>query len=589
MYYSDEIIEDVRSRNDIVDVISGYVGLKRKGNSYSACCPFHHEKTPSFHVSREKQMYHCFGCGAGGNVFTFVMEYENFSFPEAVKYLAERAGVELPEQEMSELEKRQESRKTRLKEVNMSAAAYFHYLLTKSERGKIGYEYFRKRGLTDDTINRFALGYADIYQDDLYKYLKQKGYPDDILRDSGLVEFDERRGPHDKFWNRVMVPILDINGKVIAFGGRVLGDAKPKYLNTKETDVFDKSHNLFAMNLARRSKRRGIILCEGYMDVIAMHQAGFDNAAASLGTAFTLGQANIIKRYTNEVYLAYDSDGAGVNATMKAIGILREMGMNQRVIDMRPYKDPDEFIKNLGREAFEQRVKDAKSGMMFEIGQIQERYNMNDPEEKTEFLHVTARKLAGISDMAARNNYIEAVSNQYMLDKDILKSTVTKYGLTGMPEESSVALDTAHHRDFVKKKEEGKFTQQGLLLTWMVNRPELFDKLSGIISEQDFTEGEYSTVAATLFAQYKAQGKVNPAAVVDLFDDLDKQRMVAGMLQTELKFETTEEEMTRAINDVVKKIKLANVEQELATNQDIGRFQELIRRKQEILKLHISL
>jgi DNA primase len=590
MYYSDEVIEEVRARNDIVDVINGYVGLKRKGNSYSACCPFHHEKTPSFHVSREKQMYHCFGCGAGGNVYTFLMEYENFTFPEAVKYLADKAGITLPEREMSEEEKKQQSRKTQMWEVNMSAAAYFHYLLTKSDRGKAGYEYFReKRGLTDETIYRFGLGYADIYQDDLYQYLKKKGYSDGIIRDSGLVDFDERKGAHDKFWNRVMVPILDINGKVIAFGGRVLGDAKPKYLNTRETEIFDKSHNLFAMNLARRSKRRGVILCEGYMDVISMHQAGFDNAIASLGTAFTMGQANLIKRYTSEVYLAYDSDTAGVNATMKAIGILREMGMSQRVIDMRPYKDPDEFIKNLGSEAYEERIRNAISGLMFEIRQMSLGFNVNDPEEKTQFLHSVARKLAQISDIAARNHYIEAVSNQYMLDLDTLKATVTQYGLAGITDTSPAVQQETVHREAGPKKEEGLHTQQRLLLTWMVNHTELFDKLDGIISEEDFTEGEYSTVATALFEQYRTKGSVNPAAIVNIFDDVDKQRLVAGMLQTELQFETTGDEMVHAINDVVKKIKLANIEKELATNRDMSRFQELIRKKQAILKLHISL
>ena len=589
MYYSDEIIEEVRARNDIVDVIGTYVGLRQRGSSYTACCPFHHEKTPSFHVSRDKQMYHCFGCGAGGNVFTFIMEYENYSFPEAVKYLAERAGIQLPEREMSENEKRSENKKVQLREVNKSAAAYFHYLLTKSKRGALAYKYFKERGLTDETITKFALGYSDIYSDDLYKYLKSKGYKDELMKDAGLVEFDAKRGPHDRFWNRVMVPITDINGKVVAFGGRVMGDSKPKYLNTKETDIFDKSHLLFAMNMARRSKRRGIILCEGYMDVIAMHQAGFDNAVASLGTAFTVGQANIIKRYTNEVYLAYDSDDAGVRAAIKAIGILREMDMTSRVINMKPYKDPDEFIKNLGRDEYEKRINEALSGPMFEVAVLSESYNMNDPEEKTEFMREAAKKLAAIEDKASRSNYIETVSNKYFLDRDNFKSMVTSYGIAGMAERRNYIEEDEKRREYNRKKEDGRKEEEKLLLTWLANKPVLFDKLEGIISEKDFTEGDYEAVAKKLFQQYKETKKVNPASIVNMSDDLEKQRLVAEMLQTELQFETTDEETEQAINDVVKKIKLENIKREMAENKDINRFQELINMKNQILKMHISL
>ena len=566
MYYSDEIIEEVRARNDIVDVIGTYVGLRQRGSSYTACCPFHHEKTPSFHVSRDKQMYHCFGCGAGGNVFTFIMEYENYSFPEAVKYLAERAGIQLPEREMSENEKRSENKKVQLREVNKSAAAYFHYLLTKSKRGALAYKYFKERGLTDETITKFALGYSDIYSDDLYKYLKSKGYKDELMKDAGLVEFDAKRGPHDRFWNRVMVPITDINGKVVAFGGRVMGDSKPKYLNTKETDIFDKSHL-----------------------VIAMHQAGFDNAVASLGTAFTVGQANIIKRYTNEVYLAYDSDDAGVRAAIKAIGILREMDMTSRVINMKPYKDPDEFIKNLGRDEYEKRINEALSGPMFEMAVLSESYNMNDPEEKTEFMREAAKKLAAIEDKVSRSNYIETVSNKYFLDRDNFKSMVTSYGIAGMAERGNYIEEDEKRREYNRKKEDGRKEEEKLLLTWLANKPVLFDKLEGIISEKDFTEGDYEAVAKKLFQQYRETKKVNPASIVNMSDDLEKQRLVAEMLQTELQFETTDEETEQAINDVVKKIKLENIKREMAENKDINRFQELINMKNQILKMHISL
>lgn len=586
MYYSDDIIEEVRSRNDIVDVIGGYVSLKKQGNSYSACCPFHHEKTPSFHVSRDKQLYHCFGCGASGNVFTFVREYENLSFVEAMKLLADRSGMTLPEYELSPKQKEQENYRTELKELNRTAAAYFHYLLTKTEHGKKALDYLHNRGLNDDTITAFAMGYSDIYNDDLYKYLKNKGYTDRQMVDAGLVDIYEDRGANDKFWNRVMVPILDINGKVIAFGGRVLGDGKPKYVNTKETAVFDKSRNLFAMNIARRSKRRGIIICEGYMDVIAMHQAGFDNAVASLGTAFTIGQANIIKRYTDEVYLAYDSDGAGTNATMKAIGIMRSVGITTRVIDMKPYKDPDEFIKNMGREAYEERILNASTGIMFEVACLADNYNLKDPEEKTKFTKDVAKRISAIEEVVTRHSYIEAVAEQYRLDADGFKSMVTKYGTLGI-KETEVTNSTP--RKTAQKQDDTNMPER-LLLTWLVNDTGLFEVLSGIISEEDFVAEDYRTVADILFSQYRETGQVKPAAIVDMFPDMDKQRLVASILQTELAFDMTLEEREKAVNDVVKRTKLAKIDYDMSMcMDDMTRLQELIKAKAKIAKLHISL
>ena len=586
MYYSDDLIEEVRSRNDIVDVIGGYVSLKKQGNSYSACCPFHHEKTPSFHVSRDKQLYHCFGCGASGNVFTFIREYENLSFVESMKLLADRSGMTLPEYELSPKLKEQENYRTELKELNRAAAAYFHYLLTKTEHGKKALDYLHNRGLNDDTIMAFAMGYSDIYNDDLYKYLKNKGYTDRQMVDAGLVDIYEDRGANDKFWNRVMVPILDINGKVIAFGGRVLGDGKPKYVNTKETAVFDKSRNLFAMNIARRSKRRGIIICEGYMDVIAMHQAGFDNAVASLGTAFTIGQANIIKRYTDEVYLAYDSDGAGTNATMKAIGIMRSVGITTRVIDMKPYKDPDEFIKNMGREAYEERILNATTGIMFEVACLADNYNLKDPEEKTRFTKDVAKRIAAIEEVVTRHSYIEAVAEQYRLDADGFKSMVTKYGTLGI-KEAEVANVTSRR---TPQKQEDTNMPERLLLTWLVNDTGLFDVLSGIISEEDFVAEDYRTVADILFSQYRETGQVKPAAIVDMFPDMDKQRLVASILQTELAFDMTLEEREKAVNDVVKRTKLAKIDYDMSMcMDDMAKLQELIKAKAKIAKLHISL
>ena len=396
-YFSDDIIEEVRSRNDIVDVIGQYVHLTKKGSTYFGLCPFHNEKTGSFSVSPNKQMYYCFGCGAGGNVFTFLMQYENFTFSEAMEALADRSGVTLPKQEYSAAQRREADKKQRILEINKEAARYFYTLLRK-ERGKHALAYFRKRELSDETMRKFGLGYSDQYSDDLYRYLKAKGYEDEILKESGLVTIDERRGGYDKFWNRAMFPIMDVHNKVIGFGGRVMGDGEPKYLNSPETPVFDKSRNLFGLNFARVTKKPQLLLCEGYMDVIALHQAGFDNAVASLGTALTTGHASLLKRYTKEVYLTYDSDGAGVKAALRAIPILKAVGITTKVINMRPYKDPDEFIKALGADAYQERIDHAENSFLFEIRILEQQYDLTDPEGKASFYNEVAKKLCSFTE-----------------------------------------------------------------------------------------------------------------------------------------------------------------------------------------------
>ena len=335
MRYSEELIEEVRSRNDIVDVISGYVKLKKSGSNYFGLCPFHNEKSGSFSVSPSKQMYYCFGCGASGNVITFIMEYENYTFMEAVRMLAERAGIELPQMEETTEERKSRDIRSQLLEINKLAAVYYFHQL-RGQNGSTAMNYLQKRELGDETIQRFGLGYSSMYSDDLYRYIKSKGYKDDILKESGLFTYGDGKVT-DKFWNRVMFPIMDMNNRVIGFGGRVMGDGKPKYLNSPETKLFDKSRNLYGLNIARTSRKPNIIICEGYMDVISLHQAGFNQAVASLGTALTSGQASLMKRYTDQVLITYDSDGAGVKAALRAIPILKEAGLTTKVINMKPY------------------------------------------------------------------------------------------------------------------------------------------------------------------------------------------------------------------------------------------------------------
>lgn len=397
MYYPEELVEEVRLKNDIVDVISGYVRIKKKGSNYVGLCPFHNEKTGSFMVSQNKQIYKCFGCGAGGNVFSFVMEYENYTFVEAMKHLAERAGVKLPEAEYDENAKRQQSRRARLLALNKDAATYFYYQL-RAPQGQVGLKYLEGRQLSEETMKKFGLGYANVTSSDLTKYLRSKGYSDEEIRNGGLASFHEKYGMSDKFWNRVMFPIQDINHRVIGFGGRVMGEGEPKYLNSPETEVFDKSRNLYGLNFARTSRKKRLILCEGYMDVIAMHQAGFTEAVASLGTAFTSGQASLLRRYGEDVILAYDSDEAGVRAALRAIGILRDAGLTGKILHLEPYKDPDEFMKNLGKEEFEKRLNEAEDSFSFELRMLERDYDMKVPESKLKFRRALVEKLYQVAD-----------------------------------------------------------------------------------------------------------------------------------------------------------------------------------------------
>ena len=592
MYYPDEVIEEVRMKNDIVDVISGYVKLQKKGANYFGLCPFHNEKSPSFSVSPGKQMYYCFGCGAGGNVFTFIMEYENFTFIEAVKYLAERAGVKLPEGEYSKEQRAAADLKTVLLEVNKKAASYYYYQL-KQESGRQAYEYLKNRELSDETIKSFGLGYSSKYSDSLYRYLKGKGYSDAILKESGLFSADERYGMHDKFWNRVMFPIMDVNNRVIGFGGRVMGDAKPKYLNSPETKIFDKSRNLYGLNIARKSRKNYLIVCEGYMDVISMHQAGFTNAVASLGTALTSGHASLMSRYTKEVLLTYDSDEAGQKAALRGIPILREAGIKPRVVNLAPYKDPDEFIKAEGQEAFEKRLSEAMNYFLFEVQVMERQYNLADPEDKTEFYRAIAKKLLEFPEELERNNYMESISRKYQIRYEDLRRMVNNLALSGTGISAKPKAPAKERKR--EKKEDGRDASQKLMLTWLTSYPKMFDTIEGYIGPDDFTTPLFHQVAELLFEQHE-QGEVNPAKLLNRFTDSEEQKEVTSLFHATLHLEN-DQERRRALRETVCRMKrdsIAHQSQSLAPT-DIAGLQRLVEAKKHLeeiesgkVTLHIS-
>ena len=595
MRYSDDIIEEVRMKNDIVDVVSQYVKLTRRGSTYFGLCPFHNEKTPSFSVTPSKQMYYCFGCGAGGNVFNFVMEYENYTFGEALQHLADRAGVQLPKIEYSREARQKAEERAALLEINKLAARYFYYQLRR-ESGKTAYAYLTGRGLSEETIKKFGLGYSDKFSDDLYKFLKSKNYSDMLLRDSGLFNVDERHGMYDKFWNRVIFPIMDVNNRVIGFGGRVMGDGKPKYLNSPETKIFDKSRNLYGLNVARTTRKNYLILCEGYMDVISMHQAGFTNAVASLGTALTSGHASLLKRYTQEVLLLYDSDDAGVRAALRAIPILREAGVTSRVVNLRPHKDPDEFIKALGGEEFEKRLEQAMDSFMFRVHMAQREFSMKEPQGQNRFFERCAQMLLELSDELEINLYIEAIVKDYRnygISVEDLRKRVNTLALKGTPAEQRVQPKQTGTQQ--KKKENAGEKAQKLMLTWLVTYPGIFETVEKYIQPADFIVPLYRQVAEMLYEQH-VQGDVNPARLLNSFIDSDEQREVSSLFNATIHLENAQEQ-DRAFADTVLRIKEESLKDKNKNwdPTDMQGLQEIVKAKKELedlgrkrQQLHIS-
>jgi len=563
MYYPENLVEEVRQSSDIVDIVSSYVKLKKKGSNYWGLCPFHNEKTESFSVTPGKQMYYCFGCGAGGNVITFVKEYENYTFPEAIQFLAKRAGIALPEVD-EEAERTKDNKRQRLLDINREAAKYY-YLQLRNTSGKRAYDYFSGRGLSDETMKMFGLGYARPGKNETYRYLKGKGFSDADLRDSGLFVYNERQGMMDKFWNRAIFPIMDVNHRVIGFGGRVMGEGEPKYLNSPETMIFDKGRNLYGLNHARTSRKKNMILCEGYMDVISLHQAGFNQAVASLGTAFTSGQANLIRRYVTDVYLCYDSDGAGVKAALRAFPILRSSGLTAKVINMRPYKDPDEFIKALGAEEFQKRIEDAENGFYFEVRMVEQEYDIKDPESKTKFLIDIAKRILRFEEEIERENYIEGVAAKYNVSTESLAKLVSKYAMMGegitVSEPPKSGIRSGPNPDIAVKE------AQGLLLTWLLDEPDLYNTVKKYITVDDFTEELYKEVASMLFAQFDS-GAPNPAAIISRFEESEDQRNIASLFNADFSPPDTIEEKEEFLGRLIQKIRKNGIEYKAKEDTD---------------------
>lgn len=554
MRYPDELIDRVRDANDIVDVVSACVPLKKRGANFVGLCPFHAEKTGSFNVSPSRQIFKCFGCGKGGNVFNFVMEYENLTFPEAVKMLAGRVGIELPESpEDDSPEKRLEAGKKEKILAALKDAAGFYYRTLRSSEGIRAQQYLFERGLDEETIHRFGLGYAGKGGVTLFDHLKKLGHSDEALEGTGLFN-SEKGGMSDRFFNRVIFPIMDRSGKVIAFGGRLMGTASkaPKYLNSPETPVFNKGSNIYGLNIAKRTSSDTYLLCEGYMDVIALHKAGFDSAVASLGTALTPVQAKILRRFTSRVALTYDSDGAGRAATLRAIPILRGEGLDVRVVDLSPKKDPDEFIKEYGADAYRERLDKAEAAFFFEMEAGRVGVSEADPVQLAQFNVMLARSIAKYSDEMVRYSYIKASSTRYGIDEAVLTRAVNEEGLRLQEEKEKAEKEGAAGIDpekaYVRAADPGTYTSgeagrrlreavpkgttksEHMLISLLATHPEFIPLVRKELSESDLADEAAAVLLKCIYERADSGRPVNPAVLAGDLSDGDSSAAVARIL-----------------------------------------------------------
>ena len=553
MYYGEDIVEEVRQKTDIVDLVGQYVHLKKKGSSYFGLCPFHGEKTASFSVSPGKQIFYCFGCGKAGDSIRFLMEYENLSFVEALEELAERANITLPKEEKRD--KGEEDLRYKILEINKQAALFYVKQL-RSEKGKQGLSYCAKRKLSGESITHFGLGYAGKERDSLYQYCKSLGFKDRVLQESGLFSFKEN-GVYDKFFNRLIFPIMDLHNRVIGFGGRVMGDGEPKYLNSPETKLFDKSRNLFALNFSRKSRANYFILCEGYMDVISLHQWGFPEAVAALGTAFTEQQADLMKRFNSLIYLCFDSDGAGKKACKRAISILREKKLEGKVIRLSPYKDPDEFLKAEGKEAFEKRIEEAKNAFLWEVEEKKTEFDLHDPAGMQKYMESIAELLrTSFSDPVERENYLKAVAREQMLKAENLQHLVDKE-----EEKTQLSFGLRKNAGRQEKKREEKWNSplEEEFLSVLMQRNEFVDLAKKYIEEVDF-QGDF---AKEIYL--KLLSGLSAKAILDSYqNEEEKYQKLVKLYHGDLyHMDLEKDEEKKLLSDYIRQLKLQKIEKEI--------------------------
>ena len=590
MFYPEEIIEEIRIQNNIVEVVSEYINLTKKGSSHFGLCPFHNEKTASFSVSEEKQMYYCFGCGAGGNVITFVMQKENYNFIETIQLLAKKRNILLPEAEYSEEVKMKIQEKQILLEIHKEAGRYFYYNLQQDSNSEIK-EYLNRRGITDEIQKKFGLGYAKGNHYDLYDYLKSKGYSEGLILRSGLVIKSKRgSGCFDRFSDRLMFPIFDVHGRAIAFGGRVLDESHPKYLNSPETPLFEKNINLYALNYARVSRKKEMFVVEGYMDVIAMYQAGIHNVAATLGTAFTTGHAQLIKRYVTDIILLYDSDDAGVKATLRAIPILQSANIKVRVLYLPSKQDPDDYIAENGVEALVKLADEAIGTVAFQIQIIKSKYDLENVEQKIKFIQETAMLIAELESAVEQEIYIQQMAKEHNIEIDSLKSEVRKKMQKVATRPSRFTKKRIEAKKDITRStsiQDGFFKTQSELLQIMCLYPNVLKKVQNYLKPEEFMDPFFKKLVSLIYERHIDGYIENPSQFSSCFETTEDQNKIANVFLAHRTYDNNEI-IQKVVNDTVKKIKIKAIEECLKTTTDIKELQNLLQEKKETDKLYID-
>ena len=592
MRYPREVIDEVRLQNDIVEVISQYVPLKQKGNSYFGLCPFHNEKTASFSVNSEKQFYYCFGCGAAGNVFSFLMEMENIDFPEAMKKLAERAHITLPEPEKSAQVIAAEQTKQRLFDIHTAAGRYFYDCLQETQ-GEQARAYLTKRQMDPRMARKFGIGYSPDSYDALFKHLKEKGFTvSDILKSGLVLENKDGKGYHDRFRGRLMFPIFDVQGRVVGFGGRILAKGEPKYLNSPETILFSKSRNLYGLNFAKAAKKRELILVEGYMDMLSIYQAGFHNVVASLGTAFNQEHARTLKRFADDVILLYDSDEAGTNAALRAIPVLVKNGFRVKVTQVPDGKDPDEFIKAKGAAEFSKLLINAVHYISFEIACIQRKYNLRNPEHRVRFATEAAETLAKLDSEIERNVYLGEVSRVTGVEEEAIRKEIQK--LMRKEEEAFEKEAEKRQQNLKNYTAEGRKVEKGLieaqrnLLYYAAQHQGVYEILKGILEEDDFTEDVFRRAFRHIGELWSSSGHVFPADLVSRFEETKEQKTATEIFAVQLPTENGAD-MEKAINEQVRRLKRTKIDHLTATATTVEEIQKLVEAKKKLDSLYITI
>ncbi len=577
-----DFVDEVIAKNDIVDLISRYTTLKRVGNRYQALCPLHNDqKTPSFSVSPDKQLFHCFGCGAGGTVIHFVMAKENLDFMEAVKLLAEKAGVPIPDPRSQGERNRSaavHNKKKRMYEMNAEAARFFFSCFTEKGNEK-ALAYLRGRGLANSTIKSFGIGYAPDKWSALIDFMKAKGYTPEELAEGGLAKKRDGGTYYDVFRDRIIFPILDIRGNVIAFGGRTLNDNQSKYLNSPETLAYKKKDNLFAMNIAKNSKAGQFLLMEGYMDVVSLHQNGFDNAVASLGTAFTPQQAAVLKRYADKAVLCYDADEAGQKATDRAGEILREADIKTRVLTITDGKDPDEYINAKGKEMFGLLVDNAESFIEYKLGKIEKQYNLENTDQKIEFIEQIAKILANIKNGVEREVYIKNTARKTDISPESIAAQVQNVILKN--QKASLKKDIGRDRRSYEARTGGRddlermrlYNAEKLLLN-LICEKDVFQTVADKLTAEDFSEGLNRRLAEMIFKSHSENKKINPMSVISEFPEEDAGR-ISEILSDDKNVDNKKEAAAMPLR-IIKAYRLKQEEKTLTDDGDTQRLQEIM-------------